>query len=103
RNVGASRSGGGTTRVRGEARAQLASPGSRVGRMIEVGIGTAIIAYIEPHAGQAQEFNRWYERDHMYATTTSGPGAFSGARWVATRACKAVRPPAACWFGDPAR
>ncbi len=71
--------------------------------MTEVGIGTAVIAYIEPHAGQAQAFNRWYERDHMYATTTSGPGAFAGARWVATRACKAVRPPGADWFGDPAR
>ena len=71
--------------------------------MTEVGVGTAIVAYIEPHAGQAQAFNRWYERDHFYAATTGGPGAFSGARWVATRACKAVRPPAATWFGDPAR
>jgi hypothetical protein len=71
--------------------------------MTEVAIGTAIIAYIEPHEGQAKAFNRWYERDHMYAATTAGPGAFSGARWVATRACKAVRPPAATWFGDPAR
>jgi len=71
--------------------------------MTDVGIGTAIIAYIEPHAGEAQAFNRWYERDHMYAATTGGPGAFSGARWVATRDCKAVRPPGANWFGDPAR
>ena len=39
----------------------------------------------------------------MYAATTAGPGAFAGARWVATRACKAVRPPGATWFGDPAR
>src|SRR5262249_51249730 len=30
-------------------------------------------------------------------------GAFSGARWVATRACKSVRPQDATWFGDPAR
>jgi hypothetical protein len=70
--------------------------------MTEVGIGTAIVAYIEPHAGQALEFNRWYERDHFYAATTAGPGAFAGARWVATRACKAVRPPGATLFGDPA-
>jgi hypothetical protein len=69
----------------------------------EVGIGTAVIAYIEPHEGEAEAFNRWYERDHMYAATTGGPGAFSGARWVATRACKAVRPPEGTWFGDPAR
>lgn len=71
--------------------------------MTEVGIGTAIIAYIEPHAGQAQAFNRWYERDHMYAATTAGAGAFSGARWIATRACKAVRPADGTWFGEPTR
>ena len=71
--------------------------------MTEVGIGTAIIAYIEPRAGQARAFNRWYERDHMYAATTAGPGAFSGARWVATRACKALRPEGAGWFGDARR
>ena len=71
--------------------------------MTEVGIGTAIIAYIEPHAGQAQAFNRWYERDHMYAATTAGPGAFAGARWVATRACKAVRPAGGDVVRRPAR
>jgi hypothetical protein len=69
----------------------------------DVQVGTAVIAYIEPHEGQAQAFNRWYERDHFYAATTAGPGAFSGARWVATGACKAVRPKDAPWFGDPAR
>jgi hypothetical protein len=69
----------------------------------DVGIGTAIVAYIEAQAGQAQAFNRWYERDHMYASITAGPGAFSGARWIATRACKAVRPSDATWFGEPTR
>jgi hypothetical protein len=69
----------------------------------DVEVGTAVIAYIEPHEGQAAAFNRWYERDHFYAATTAGPGAFSGARWVATRACKAVRPRDTTWFGDPAR
>lgn len=71
--------------------------------MTEVAVGTAVIAYIEPHEGQARAFNRWYERDHFYAATTAGPGAFAGARWVATRSCKAVRPNDARWFGDPAR
>jgi hypothetical protein len=68
----------------------------------DVLIGTAIVAYIEPHDGQARAFNRWYERDHFYAATTAGPGAFSGARWVATRTHKAARPAGATWFGDPA-
>ena len=71
--------------------------------MSEVTVGTAIVAFIEPHEGQARAFNRWYERDHFYAATTAGPGAFAGARWVATRDCKAVRPPNATWFGDGAR
>jgi len=71
--------------------------------MIETRIGTAIIAYIEPHPGRAKAFNRWYERDHLYSAATGAPGAFSGARWVATRECKALRPPTATWFGDPAR
>jgi hypothetical protein len=65
-----------------------------------VEIGTAIVAYIEPHAGLAREFNRWYERDHFYAAALAGPGMFAGARWVATRACKEVRPPVS-GFGDP--
>ena len=72
--------------------------------MTEVAIGTAIVAYIEPHDGQAEAFNRWYERDHMYAATTGGPGAFAGARWVATRVrarrCARRR---ATWFGDRRR
>jgi hypothetical protein len=71
--------------------------------MSGVEIGTAIVSYIEPHAGQAVEFNRWYERDHFPATVTAGPGVFAGARFVATRSCKAVRPPVGRLFGDPAR
>jgi hypothetical protein len=66
----------------------------------DVGIGTAIVSYIEPHAGAAREFNRWYERDHFPAAVMAGPGAYSGSRWVATRECKAVRADADL-FGDP--
>ncbi len=65
----------------------------------EVAIGTAIVALIEPHAGQARAFNRWYEGDHFYAAVTGGPGAFAGKRWVATRACKAARADGTL-FGD---
>jgi hypothetical protein len=67
-----------------------------------VGIGTAIVSYIEPHAGAAREFNRWYERDHFPAAVMAGPGAYSGARFVATRACKETRLGNGL-FGDPRR
>jgi hypothetical protein len=67
-----------------------------------VTIGTAVVAYIEPHDGEARAFNRWYERDHFYAAAMAGPGMYAGARWVATRECKALRP-VNTLFGDPAR
>jgi hypothetical protein len=70
--------------------------------MTTVTIGTAIVSYIEPHPGQAVAFNHWYERDHFPATVTGGPGVFAGARFVATRACKAMRPTGTL-FGDPER
>ncbi|MDQ1466314.1 MAG: hypothetical protein QOH10_729 [Actinomycetota bacterium] len=65
-----------------------------------VGIGTAIVSYIEPRAGAEREFNRWYERDHFPAAVMAGPGAYAGARFVAARECKLVRPDADL-FGDP--
>jgi hypothetical protein len=64
---------------------------------------TAIVSYIEPHAGQAREFNRWYERDHFPAAVLAGPGVYAGRRWVATRECKELRPPEGALFGDVAR
>jgi hypothetical protein len=67
-----------------------------------VEIGTAIVSYIEPHAGQAVAFNRWYELDHFPATVKAGPGVFAAARFVATHDCKARRPPGRL-LGDPAR
>jgi hypothetical protein len=67
-----------------------------------VTVGTAVVAYIEPHEGLARDFNRWYERDHFYAAAMAGPGMFAGARWVATRACKGLRPEKRL-FGDPER
>ena len=56
-----------------------------------VTVGTALLAHIEPHPGQARAFNAWYERDHFYANAMAGPGMYAGARWVATRACKRTR------------
>jgi hypothetical protein len=66
-------------------------------------IGTAIVSYIEPEPGYAREFNRWYEDDHFPFAVLAGPGVLGGARFVATRACKAMRPPDGSLFGDPAR
>jgi hypothetical protein len=66
-------------------------------------IGTAIVSYIEPHPGQARAFNTWYERDHFPAAVLAGPGVFSGARFVATAACKQLRPATGRLFGDPLR
>jgi hypothetical protein len=66
----------------------------------DVGIGTAIVSYIEPHAGAARDFNRWYERDHFPAAVIAGPGAYAGARFVATRSCKDARLGGEL-FGDP--
>jgi hypothetical protein len=71
--------------------------------MTGVEIGTAIVSYIEPHPGEEVAFNRWYERDHFPATVKAGPGVFAGARFVATRACKQMRPQTGRLFGDPAR
>jgi hypothetical protein len=66
-------------------------------------IGTAIVSYIEPFPGHARDFNRWYERDHFPSAVLAGPGVLGGARFVATRACKVLRPADATLFGDPAR
>lgn len=71
--------------------------------MTGIEIGMAIMSYIEPEPGYRRAFNEWYERDHFPAAVLAGPGVFSGARFVATGACKAERPPGAALFGDPAR
>jgi hypothetical protein len=63
---------------------------------------TAIVSYIEPAPGYAREFNEWYERDHFPSAVLAGPGIVAGRRFVATRACKALRP-ARTLIGDPAR
>jgi hypothetical protein len=68
---------------------------------VAIEIGTAIVSYIEPAPGQAGAFNDWYEGDHFPSTVLAAPGAFAGARFVATRACKQAR--VGELFGDPAR
>jgi hypothetical protein len=56
-------------------------------------IGAAIISLVEPLPGREQEFNRWYEDDHMIVSAMACPWVFSGRRWVATRALRDLRLP----------
>jgi hypothetical protein len=64
-----------------------------------IAVGTAIVSYMEPHAGLEREFNRWYEGDHFPAAVLAGPGVFAGGRFVAPRGGKELRPPAGTLFG----
>lgn len=50
-----------------------------------------MVVLTEPHPGTAHDLNRWYEEDHFYVPAMSGPGVMAGARFVATRECRAVR------------
>ncbi len=56
-------------------------------------LGSVLLTLLEPAPGQAQAFNRWYERDHFYAGCMIGANFFSGRRWIATRPLKALRFP----------
>ncbi len=59
-----------------------------------VRLGSLLITLVEPRRGHEVAYNRWYERDHFYAGCMIGPWQFAGARYVATRDCKALRYPA---------
>jgi hypothetical protein len=58
-----------------------------------VALGSILVSLLEPEPGTEREFNRWYERDHFYAGCMTGETFFSGRRFVATRALKALRYP----------
>jgi hypothetical protein len=60
----------------------------------QIRIGSLLFTMVEPHRGHEVPYNRWYERDHFYAGCMVGKWQFAGARYVATRACKAKRYPA---------
>lgn len=66
-----------------------------------VSLGSAIVSLIDPHRGHEREFNRWYERDHMYSCGIAGPHVFAISRWVATRHLKALRRPATSPIAEP--
>lgn len=54
-------------------------------------LGAMLFTLIEPHRDHVVAYNRWYERDHLYAGVTIGPYNFAAKRWVATRDCKQLR------------
>jgi len=56
-------------------------------------LGGALFTMVEPHRGHEVDYNRWYERDHFYAGCMIGAWTISGARFVATKACKERRFP----------
>ena len=64
-----------------------------------VDLGSAIFSLHDPHPGHERDFNRFYERDHMYAGGTLAPWTIATGRWVATRGLKALRYPAQGPFG----
>lgn len=67
--------------------------------------GGAVVSLVEPHAGHARAFHRWYERDHFHAGCMAGPGFFAGRRFVSTPELAALREAAAApaWPGGRER
>jgi hypothetical protein len=56
-----------------------------------VRLGSLLFTLVEPRPGMAAAYNRWYERDHFYSGCMIGASTLAGGRYVATRACKALR------------
>ena len=56
-------------------------------------LGAMLFTMIEPHRGHEVAYNRWYERDHLYAGCTVGPYNFAAKRWVAHPRSQAAAPP----------
>jgi hypothetical protein len=73
--------------------------GTEAGRLE---LGHALITMVEPHKETVVAYNRWYERDHFLAGVLTGPGAFTGRRFVATRALKELRFPETSPIARPA-
>lgn len=61
--------------------------------MTECGVrlGSAIMTVVDPWRGHEVEFNRWYERDHLYGGASLGPSVFSAARFIARARDKELR------------
>jgi hypothetical protein len=59
----------------------------------EVRLGSYLFTLVEPHRGHEVDYNRWYERDHLYAGCMIGPYNFAARRFVATAPLKRMRDP----------
>lgn len=57
----------------------------------EIEVGHAVFALHEPNPGRERDFNRWYEREHMYIGGILAPWTIGASRWVATAALKRQR------------
>lgn len=56
-------------------------------------LGHALITMVEPEPATVVDYNRWYETDHFLSGVLTGPGAFAGRRFLATKALKSTRFP----------
>ncbi len=56
-----------------------------------VSLGSMLFTIVEPHRGHEVEYNRWYERDHLYSGCMIGPYNFAARRFVATWDLKGLR------------
>ena len=73
---------------------QIQEVGTGDTREKPIKLGGALFTMVEPHKGHEVAYNRWYERDHFYAGCMIGAWNLTGARFVATKECKAKRYPA---------
>jgi hypothetical protein len=60
---------------------------------LPVDLGAGIFALHDPNRGHERAFNRYYERDHMYAAAILAPWTIAGQRFVATAELKKLRYP----------
>ena len=64
-------------------------------------LGHALITMVEPHRDSVVAYNRWYEHDHFLSGVLTGPGAFAGRRFAATRDLKQLRFPESTPIAQP--
>lgn len=64
-------------------------------------LGHALITMVEPARATVAEYNRWYETDHFLSGVLTGPGAFAGRRFLATRCAEDGALPATSPVAQP--